>query len=143
MAARRPFLDDRAVLEAADAEWLDLDREDWLQAFAAHPRIGDQRAAERWVRAEQAGVTVASGHVLDALARANRAYEERFGYIFLICATGLSAEAMLDALRARLESEPESELRTAAGEQAKITRLRLHKLAADTRGESEHRRGES
>ena len=91
MAARRPFPDDRAVLEAADAEWWDLDREDWLEAFAAHPRIGDQRAAERWARAEQAGVTVASGQVLDALARANRAYEERFGYLFLICATGSSA----------------------------------------------------
>ena len=135
MAARRPFGGLGAVLEAADAVWRGLGREDWLEAFRAHPRIGEKKAeapqaagARRWAEKEQAGVTSASAETLAALAEGNRAYDARFGHIYIVCATGRSADEMLALLRARLDHDPATELGVAAEEQRKITRIRLEKL---------------
>lgn len=132
MAARRPFGSRDALLAAAREEWTSLDERDWREAFAHHPKIGDRAAlAARFPAThdlsarEQSGVAGASDVVLDALADANRRYEARFGCIFIVCATGLSAAQMLDALNQRLCNPPEEELRIAAAEQLKITLLRL------------------
>lgn len=129
MLAMRPFANDAALFAAAERAWWALGRADWLEAFGAHPRIG-QHAADVWARNEQAGVSEAGEDVRAALAQGNRAYEERFGHVFLIFATGKSATEMLGALRGRLGNDPATELQIAAAEQAKITRLRLEKLAA-------------
>jgi len=127
MAAARPFRDLDDLLDRADAAWRALDPGDWLEAFAAHPRIG-QRTSSAWASQEQAGAAQASADVRERLAAANRDYEARFGYIFIVCATGQSADAMLAALEDRLTHDPQRELRIAADEQGKITRLRLAKL---------------
>ncbi|MEA2693798.1 MAG: allantoicase [Acidobacteriota bacterium] len=126
LAGLRPFASEEALFAEAERVWWDLTPEDWRQAFAAHPRIGER--AGGWSQAEQAGARDAAAPLLAELAAANRAYEDRFGHVFLICATGKSAGEMLRALRARIGNEPEEELRIAAGEQAKITRLRLSRL---------------
>ncbi len=135
MMARRPFESSADLMSAADEVWAAVDRSDWLEAFAAHPRIGDLAALrEKFATtsdlcgSEQAGVAEAGNQVLHDLADGNRQYEERFGYIFIVCATGKSAAEMLTLLRARLSNEPDEEIKIAAAEQAKITRLRLEKL---------------
>jgi 2-oxo-4-hydroxy-4-carboxy-5-ureidoimidazoline decarboxylase len=135
MVARRPFGSADALLTAAREAWFALDRTDWLEAFARHPRIGDreslrQRFANtaRLSEREQAGISGASDDVLTALADGNREYEQKFGYIFIVCATGKSADEMLTLLLARLPNPPEIELPIAAEEQAKITELRLMQL---------------
>jgi 2-oxo-4-hydroxy-4-carboxy-5-ureidoimidazoline decarboxylase len=132
MADRRPFGSTDALIAAARDEWFALAPADWLEAFAQHPKIGDRTALERRFAAagrlandEQRGVQGASSQVLDALADGNREYEQRFGYIFIICATGKSADEMLAALGARLANDPQDELQIAAAEQAKITEIRL------------------
>lgn len=133
MVARRPFASVTAVHTAADAIWNNLGLEDVLEAFAQHPRIGakaDPRPAGDWSNAEQARVAEASPEVLRTLQRANAAYLARFGYIFIICATGKSAPEMLSVLETRLLNDPVTELGVAAAEQAKITHLRLEKLAS-------------
>jgi OHCU decarboxylase len=134
---RRPFEWFENVCAAADAVWWDLGREDWLEAFAHHPRIGqrDLSAARfaptrEWAGKEQAGMAGASDEVRLAFARGSEEYERTFGHVFLICATGKSGEEMLRQLRERLGNDAETELRMAAAEQAKITRLRLEKLLA-------------
>ncbi len=134
MAEGRPYSDDEDLLETSDRVWWNLTPEDWGEAFAAHPKIGERKSEgderfRRWSEQEQAGVASTEAATLADLAEANRIYAERFGYVFIVCATGKSAEEMLGLLRARLHNEPEAELRVAAGEQAKITRLRLAKLA--------------
>lgn len=136
LEARRPFDDAASLFAAAEKVWWNLSEADWLEAFAAHPRIGgSERAArpphaqaEGWSRQEQAGARDAAPATLDELAAANRAYEEKFGHIYIICATGRTADEMLALLRARLSNDAGAELRTAAAEQSKITRLRLEKL---------------
>jgi allantoicase len=135
MVERRPFADPPTLLRAAEEVADALVAEDWLEAFAAHPRIGDLAAlrerfgrAGAWSRREQAGIAAAPEAVLEEIARANRAYEERFGRIFVVCATGKGPEAILEMLRDRLRNDPEVELRIAAREQRAITRLRLEKL---------------
>ena len=138
MLARRPFASQALLLTAAEDCWWQLERADFLQAFSHHPRIGEDRAelARRFAptaqlsAGEQAEVAQADASTLDALRDANRAYHARFGYIFIVCATGKSAAEMLAALHARLPNDPDSELRVAAAEQAKITALRLSRLAA-------------
>jgi len=132
MLARRPFETIEALLGAARAEWFALTPADWLQAFADHPKIGDRAPLARkfpgthhLASREQAGVAGAGEDVLTALADGNTAYEDKFGYIFIVCATGLDAETMLTKLRERLDNDPWTELRIAAEEQAKITALRL------------------
>jgi 2-oxo-4-hydroxy-4-carboxy-5-ureidoimidazoline decarboxylase len=135
MTALRPFASEAAVIDASERVWWQLERSDWLEAFAAHPRIGDLdalrarfAATAAWSAQEQAGVAGAPEAVLLRLAEGNRAYQERFGYLFIVCATGKSAAEMLALLEARLASPPEDEFRTAAAEQAKITRLRLERI---------------
>ena len=132
MLERRPFGSDAVLMAEARERWRTLSREDWLEAFRHHPKIGDRTAlaakfpATRHLAArEQAGVSDAPDAVLDALEAGNRAYEQRFGYIFIVCATGKTADEMLALMRARLTNQPDAEIRIAAEEQAKITALRL------------------
>lgn len=127
MAASRPFDGPETMAHTSDRVWASLARSDWLEAFAAHPKIG-ARTASAWASAEQAGSAGASEEVRQRLAAGNRAYEARFGYIFIVCATGRSAGDMLAILERRLTNDPDEELRIAAEEQCKITRLRLAKL---------------
>jgi OHCU decarboxylase len=124
MASARPARDPRALLDAADLAWARLGDADRNEAFAAHPRIGDRAAVGKEAR-EQAGTAHASPETLDALAEANREYERRFGRIFLVCATGRTAEEMLALCRQRLHNDPKTEFAVASEEQRKITRLRL------------------
>lgn len=135
VTARRPFTTTEDLHAAADEEWAKLGRPDILEAFAAHPRIGDVEALRQkfattaaWAGAEQAGTAAAADAVLRGLADGNRDYEVKFGYIFIVCATGKSAAEMLAILRGRLANDSAAELAVAAAEQAKITHLRLEKL---------------
>jgi allantoicase len=130
VAAARSYPSLAALEDAATTVWRSLDRADWLEAFAAHPRLGERvrSGAGAWARQEQAGTAGADSDVLAALADGNRAYEAKFGHVFLLRATGLDADEMLAALRSRRENDPETELTVAAGEQEKITALRLRKL---------------
>lgn len=136
MLARRPFGSDEALHQAADEVWATMEKADFLEAFDHHPRIGADLSALRekfattadWSGGEQASVAEASEETLHALRDGNVAYEQRFGHIFIVCATGKSAAEMLALLEARLPNEPEEELRIAAAEQAKITHLRLDKI---------------
>jgi allantoicase len=135
MAAARPYIDLDELLRTAETNWRSLDRAAWIEAFTHHPRIGDRprrpgrpSASHRWSADEQSHAREAAPETLRALAEGNRAYEERFGYVFLVRAAGRSAEEMLAILRDRLRHEPDAELRVAASEQAEITRLRLEKL---------------
>jgi OHCU decarboxylase len=127
MVERRPFQSEAAALDAGDRVWKSLFPRDWLEAFRAHPRIGDPAVTGR-AGGEQAGTRSAPEATLSELARANRLYEERFGHIYIVCASGLSAEEMLDLCRRRLHNDRETELAVAAEEQGKITRLRLGRL---------------
>jgi 2-oxo-4-hydroxy-4-carboxy-5-ureidoimidazoline decarboxylase len=137
MAARRPYADETQLLDTAGKVWHDLAPADWRQAFAAHPQIGDKAnpssKTAAWSAGEQAGVADAADATRAALADANRRYLEKFGWIFIVCATGKCADEMLSLLRQRLGNDPAEELRIAAAEQEKITLLRLHKLTVDRR----------
>ena len=130
MISLRPFGDGDDLTAAAERVWRGLTPDDWLEAFSAHPRIGEGIIGrnERWSRAEQATAMSAAREVLGTLAEWNRRYEERFGYRFLVFATGKTADEIIEECRIRIENEPESELRIAAAEQAKITDLRLRRL---------------
>jgi 2-oxo-4-hydroxy-4-carboxy-5-ureidoimidazoline decarboxylase len=132
MLARRPFGSEALLQRAARDEWFALGEQDWLEAFSHHPRIGDRASLEARFPAthdlsqqEQAGVAAAREEVLDALARGNAAYLDRFGFIFIVSAAGKSAAELLQLLRDRLSNDRATELRIAAEEQAKITALRL------------------
>jgi allantoicase len=127
VAASRPFATAEELAGVADKVWEALGPADWLEAFAAHPRIGE-RSTSSWSTQEQAGVGGAEAAVLAALAEGNRAYEARFGHVFLVCASGRAAAELLAELRGRLGNDPGAELRVAAEEQRKITRLRLERL---------------
>ena len=124
---RRPFPDRDTLLSAADSVWWTLKREDWLEAFSAHPKIG-QKKLSGWSSEEQRGIDSAGANILERLAQRNEQYEQRFGWIFLVHATGKNAHELLALLEARLKNEAEEEFRIAAGEQAKIMKLRLSKL---------------
>ena len=134
----RPFASAAALHEAAASAWAGAGREDRLQAFAAHPRIGEQSLREKfgdgqhakWASGEQAGAAGASAETIGALAANNDAYFARFGYVFLVCATGKTAEQMLELLLQRLPNDDAVEIDVAAAEQAKITDIRLDKLLA-------------
>ena len=134
MLGERPFPDEAHMFDAARKLWQALSREDWLEAFSHHPQIGEKMlrdkfaATHEWAHGEQAGVAGAADKIIKALAGANRLYQAKFGYIFIVCATGKTAEQMLVHLNDRLAHEPEAELRIAADEQAKITKIRLEKL---------------
>ena len=135
VASARPFDSVEALHLAAETEWASASREEILEAFSHHPRIGDRASlrdrfpsTHAWSASEQAEASVAEETVLDDLAQGNRDYEARFGHIFIVCASGKPASEMLALLRARLANDPENELKIAALEQMKITRLRLEKL---------------
>ena len=135
MLQRRPFGTLDAMVDESHEVWFSLTPADWQEAFADHPRIGDRDALKKkfaetrhLASREQSGVEGAPDDVLDALTRGNREYERTFGYIFIVCATGLTAADMLAKLQARLPNDPATELRIAAQEQSKITALRLKRL---------------
>ena len=135
MTAARPFASLEDLLDKADSLWRSLTEEDWLEAFRAHPKIGEQKAAaaqseqaRSWSTQEQSGTVSAGAETKAALATGNQEYEKRFGFIFIVCATGKTSEEMLAILNRRLQNEPGTELPVAAAEQRKITRLRLEKL---------------
>lgn len=135
MLSHRPFGSEDALFEASHAVWNSLSKSDWLEAFAAHPRIGGVNKAggdadkfATWSRGEQAGVADASERAKVELARMNDEYFEKHRFVFLICATGKSAEKMRDRLKERLENETEKEVEEAAKEQIKITDIRLRKV---------------
>ena len=135
MTAARPFANVQELLTEADSIWWSLGTEDWLEAFRAHPKIGEKRAAaaqsekaRQWSAREQSGIKDAAADTMAALAAGNRDYEQRFGFIFIVCATGKSSEEMLAILQERLQNDAETEIRVSAEEQRKITRLRLEKL---------------
>jgi 2-oxo-4-hydroxy-4-carboxy-5-ureidoimidazoline decarboxylase len=137
MLSLRPFASGAQLHAAADGACMDLRRDDLLEAFAHHPRLGDDPArlrarfaAPAWSAQEQSRVAEADDAILDALQAGNADYEARFGFVFLVCATGKSAEEILRLLHDRIGHDPETELRVAAVELAKITHLRLDKLAA-------------
>ena len=124
---RRPFANFEGLLQSSDDVWGGLSSEDRLEAFSAHPRIGE-RGGSAWSAAEQAGAAPSGDEVLRALEEGNRAYEERFGHVFLINATGKSADEMLEALERRMGNDAETELAEASEQQRQIARLRLEKL---------------
>lgn len=138
MVSARPFHGWTHLFGQADHHWWHLGEGDWLQAFTHHPRIGADKDALRakfaatadWSEGEQRGVDGASDAVIAALADGNLRYEQRFGHIFIVCAAGLRADEMLARLQSRIDDDPAYELRVAAGEQAKITKLRLQKIEA-------------
>lgn len=135
MCAARPFASVEQMVEGAEHAARTLGPDDWREAFGHHPRIGDVEALRRrfattaaWAANEQSGAMDAGEDTIAALASGNREYEAKFGYIFIVCATGKSAGEMLALLEARLHNDPATEIAIAAEEQMKITRLRLEKL---------------
>ena len=135
MTASRPFGTVDTLFETAERIWFDLSVADHLEAFAAHPAIGSKKAvatqqarSAEWSAGEQSGVDAAAEQVKSDLAEANRLYRDKFGFIFIVCATGKSADEMLSISRARLGNSVETELSIAAEEQNKITEIRLRKL---------------
>jgi allantoicase len=135
MIAQRPFSTAVELLEASDRAWASLERREWLMALRHHPAIGETRArgkqsktAQQWSASEQSGALKTSQETRAALAAANRAYQSKFGHVFLIRASGKSSEEILKNMQERLSNDPELELRNAAEEHRKITRLRLERL---------------
>jgi 2-oxo-4-hydroxy-4-carboxy-5-ureidoimidazoline decarboxylase len=125
------------LLNDAEDEWYACSEADWLEAFTHHPKIGDVAsltkkfaATAQWASSEQSAVNTASQQIIEALAKGNDDYENKFGFIFIVCATGKSAEEMLALLQARLPNEKPAEIKIAMEEQNKITQLRLQKLLA-------------
>ncbi len=141
MVERRPYRRLEYLLHTADTVATILGRDDWLEAFAHHPRIGESKSAatqsdiaQAWSAGEQAAMSDAATPVRAALAAANAEYEQRFGFVCIICATGKSPDELLAITRSRLGNGSNRELVIAAGEQRKITRLRLEKMFNDSTG---------
>jgi len=135
MAESRPFESPEQLTLRASEIWRTLDRDDWLEAFRSHPKIGGKKAVENvsqqsraWSGEEQSGVKDASQQALSELALLNKQYDERFGFIFIVCATGKTSDEMLAILKLRLGNNAETEIRVAASEQERITEIRLRKL---------------
>lgn len=123
------------LFEDAEEKWYECSENDWKEAFSNHPKIGDLESLKKkfastsaWASDEQSAVNHATEKTLEKLAAGNKLYEDKFGYIFIICAAGQSAEKMLQGLEERLPNDPEDEIKIAAGEQNRITQLRLEKL---------------
>ncbi len=135
MAGNRPFTSRDEMFTKADEIWVNLPEQDWLLAFDHHPKIGDVDSLRKkfsstrsWAESEQSGTAVASEKTLQQLAELNDEYLNKFGYIFIVCATGKSADEMLDILKSRIGNDPKEELKIAAGEQQQITQIRMKKL---------------
>jgi 2-oxo-4-hydroxy-4-carboxy-5-ureidoimidazoline decarboxylase len=138
MSSERPLSDLAAVLTASDAIWRGLSAADWDEAFQSHPRIGGSASAEKsgaqsakWSAEEQARAAETAGSLQQALAKGNREYEDKFGRIFIICASGKSAAEILAQLRRRLDDDEAAELLEAAEQQRQITQIRLKKWLAE------------
>jgi OHCU decarboxylase len=133
MVAKRPIGGVLELSAAADRIWSTMEEADWLEAFACHPRIGERKAVHgsarsaAWSRQEQSSADDSVERVLSELAAANELYEQRFGFTYIVCATGKSAEEMLTILNRRLASDRSAELREAAEQQRQITQIRLGK----------------
>ncbi|KAG2779325.1 hypothetical protein PC129_g2399 [Phytophthora cactorum] len=136
MAKKFPLRDFEELCRAADTVDAMLTCEDWLEAFAAHPRIGRaKKPIKEWEAQEQQATKNADDAVLNRLEELNDAYYKKFGYIYIVCATGKSAPEMLRILESRMDNSPEGELAVAAGEQSKITKIRLEKLLQELRSD--------
>ncbi len=133
MVAQRPLQTVETLSLTADAVWSTVEEADWMEAFASHPRIGVRKAAPQptqsaaWSEQEQSGASSACNSVLAQLAEGNAAYEQRFGFTYIVCATGKSADEMLAILERRLANDRAAELREAAEQQRQITQIRLRK----------------
>ena len=136
LVEKRPFHSEEELLNTAEALWAKCALPDFLEAFSHHPRIGGNiqslrekyKSTAAWASQEQKGVQGASEEVLEALSSGNTEYEKKFGFVFLICATGRSASEMLDALQKRIVNSKTQEIENAKNEQAKITQIRLKKM---------------
>lgn len=133
VAALRPFRGEEALSAAADSIWAQMQEPDWMEAFHAHPRIGEHKPAQAsaqsqtWSSQEQASVHDSQSEILAELAVGNLRYEELFGFTYIVCATGKSAEEMLAILQNRLANDRQTELQEAAEQQRQITQIRLRK----------------
>jgi OHCU decarboxylase len=133
VTALRPFTNPEALYAAADGVWATMQEPDWMEAFRSHPRIGERKVAQAsaqskaWSTQEQASVNTAQSEILAKLAAGNARYEELYGFTYIVCATGKSADEMLAILRRRLASDRQSELREAAEQQRQIMQIRLRK----------------
>ena len=130
-----PVKDEDKLLEAAARNWHSCSENDWKEAFTHHPKIGDLHSLQQkfattgqWAAGEQAGAIDASTVILQAFSKGNQLYEDKFGYIFIVCATGKSAPEMLSILTERLKNTAAEEIKIAMNEQEKITAIRLKKL---------------
>jgi OHCU decarboxylase len=129
VAAGRPYADVSALIKTADAVWTELPSSDWLEAFAAHPRLGESGGhAANSSQMEQSRIMGAGDETLAELGEKNRRYEARFGHVFLISAAGRTAADVLAALRQRMNNDQATEVKVAADEQRKITLLRLESM---------------
>ena len=135
MITGRPFKSKNEMIEASENTWNSLTEKDWLEAFEHHPMIGDLNSLkEKYTSArilaenEQAGVNEASTFTISELSKFNTEYLKKFGYIFIVCATGKSADEMLSMIKERIKNDPETEIKIAMKEQGKITKLRLEKI---------------
>lgn len=139
LASVRPFSSTAEVHLAADTAFDELADADWIEAFSFHPKIGDidslrmkYAGNKQWSAGEQSGISQADEQTIRELANGNGDYEARFGYIFIVCASGKSASEMLGILQSRLHNDAAKELLIAANEQRKITHLRIDKLLSPT-----------
>lgn len=137
LAKKKPFKNKEELVHISDSIWTNCSDQDGLEAFTHHPKIGDLKSLEKkfaatkeWASGEQSGVNTAAHDTLIALAKGNEVYEKKFGYIFIVCATGKTADEMLVLLNVRLTNDEATELKIAMNEQNKITHLRLEKLIA-------------
>lgn len=138
MVEQRPYMSVDHLKEITDTNWYDLSKNDFLEAFEGHPKIGDVNSLKekyknthKLASNEQSGVDAATDQIINELADYNQKYLEKFGYIFIVCATGKSAEEMLNLLKERINNNENEELLIAAGEQAKITHIRIDKLITE------------
>ena len=139
LAGKRPFADEQTLFTGADECWQNLPEADWLEAFRSHPRIGEQHAQKKttavsaaWSRSEQSQMSEADDAILLRMREGHRQYEERFGRIFIVCASGKQPAEMLSILERRLANDPAQELLEAAAQQQQIMQLRLRKWLAQT-----------
>jgi OHCU decarboxylase len=138
MTAARPIPDTQSLHTTADQIWSQMSEPDWLEAFAAHPRIGSRKQAAHaaqksaaWSNQEQSSTQTAAQQTLDTLAALNAQYEQQFGFTYIVCATGKSAEQMLAILNRRLNNDRATELKEAAEQQRQITQIRLTKWLSE------------
>ena len=138
MAANRPYADEASLFAAAGACWQAMPEADWLEAFRSHPRIGETHAQSKttaasaaWSRSEQSGMSEADAAILQRMQQGHREYEERFGRIFIVCASQKQPAELLRILESRLPNDPKAELLESAAQQQQIMQLRLRKWLAN------------